>query len=89
MEVRTRPPCPDECCIDQQEHFVGASYSFGIIKVLGSWQNAKVDPVVGSAQTNKLWSIGAQIDVGPSSHSSIGYAKADVGRRRQGLYHRL
>lgn len=63
---------------DQQEHFIGASYSFGMVKVLGSWQNAKVDPVIGSAQTDKLWSVGAQVDVGPSGHISVGYAKADV-----------
>lgn len=64
--------------IDQQEHFVGASYDFGMFKVLGSWQNAKVDPVVGSSQIDKLWSVGAQIKVGPSGHVSVGYAKADV-----------
>ncbi len=65
---------------DQQEHFVGASYDFGIVKVLGSWQNARVKRTGFATETDKVWNVGATVKVGPAGMLMVGYAKADVDR---------
>lgn len=63
---------------DQREHFVGASYNFGMVTVLGSWQNAKVAGSGFSNETDKVWSVGTKVMVGPATHLMLSYAKADV-----------
>jgi len=67
---------------DQREHFIGASYDFGMVKVLGSWQNARVKASGVSARTDKLWNVGAQVMIAPATHLMLGYVKADVDASR-------
>lgn len=63
---------------DQREHFLGASYNFGMVTVMGSWQNARVDASGASAATDKVWNVGAKVMVAPATHVMLGYVKADV-----------
>lgn len=63
---------------DQREHFLGASYDFGMVKLLGSAQTAKVSGGGFSTETDKLYSIGAQFKLGAHAKLSVGYVKANV-----------
>ncbi len=63
---------------DQREHFIGASYNFGMVTVLGSWQNARVKGSAFSTETDKVWNVGAKVMVGPATHLMLGYVKANV-----------
>jgi predicted porin len=59
---------------DAKENFIGASYDLKVVKLLGSWQNAKYD---GNDTTNKLWQIGAAIPAGPGS-VNVAYGKTSM-----------
>ncbi len=63
---------------DQLEHYIGASYDFGVVRAMGSFQTAKVSGSGIASETDKLWSVGADIKVGQSTHLIVGYAKASV-----------
>ena len=56
---------------DAKEDFLGASYDFKVVKVLGSWQRAKLDL---NDTTNKIYQIGAAIPAGPGS-VNLAYGK--------------
>lgn len=55
------------------ENMIGASYDFGVAKVLGSWQNKKV---TGTA-TDKLWQLGVVAPVG-AGNVHFAYGKLDM-----------
>lgn len=63
---------------DQQEHYVGGSYNFGMVTLMGSVQTAKVSGAGIGSQTDKLYSVGANINIARATHLMVGYAKADV-----------
>ena len=63
---------------DQREHFIGASYDFGMVSVLGSWQSARVTGSGFSSETDKVWSVGAKFKLGSATEILLGYANADV-----------
>jgi predicted porin len=55
------------------ENMIGAAYNFGVVKVLGSWQNKKT---TGSA-TDKLWQLGVVAPIG-AGNVHLGYGKLDM-----------
>lgn len=55
------------------ENMIGAAYNFGVVKVLGSYQNKKT---TGSA-TDKLWQIGAVAPVG-AGNVHVAYGKLNM-----------
>ena len=59
-----------------KEDFLGASYDLKVVKLLGSWQRAKLDAITGvqGETTNKLYQIGAAIPAGPGS-VNVAYGK--------------
>ena len=58
-----------------QEHFLGAGYDFGSVKVLGSYQSRKTE----ATNTDKIWNLGALIPVSAAGKVSVSYAKLSLG----------
>jgi predicted porin len=61
---------------DAKENFIGASYDLKVVKLIGSWQNAKLDL---NNTTDKMYQIGAAIPAGPGS-VNIAYGKTKMDR---------
>ena len=59
---------------DAKENFIGASYDLKVVKLIGSWQNAKLDL---NSTTNKMYQIGAAIPAGPGS-VNVAYGKTKM-----------
>lgn len=55
----------------QREHMIGASYDFGALKLIGSYQTVDGDV----AADGKLWNIGARIPVGAAGNVQLAYAR--------------
>ncbi|HRP94699.1 MAG TPA: porin, partial [Rhodocyclaceae bacterium] len=60
---------------DQKEWLLGASYNFGVAKVLGSYQQNKV-----GGDRDKLWNIGVDAPVSEAGKVFAAYAKFDDDR---------
>lgn len=57
------------------ENMIGAAYNFGVVKLLGSYQNAKTT----GAASNKLWQIGAVAPIGNGNiHFAYGKLNMDA-----------
>lgn len=63
--------------LDINEHFVGASYDLGVLRVVGSWQTRRDDQADTS---DRFWNLGAVVPVGPSGKVHVAYAKARLDR---------
>ena len=63
-----------------QEHFLGAAYDFGTVKVLGSYQTRKTE----ATNTDKVWNLGALIPVSAAGKVSVSYAKLSMGSDLRG-----
>ena len=69
------------------EYFLGASYDFGMAKLMGTYQTIKRNenrnyPAVVNPPMNKtddIWSAGVQIPVTPADKVYVGYAAANDG----------
>lgn len=60
------------------EHYIDASYDFGMIKLVASYQVANVDPVAGSDYDVKVVYLGAIIPVGAGNiHAAVGKRSDD------------
>jgi predicted porin len=62
------------------EHMIGASYDFGAVKVLGSYQNMKLSrPGLPSPLTNRntLWQLGVVAPVG-AGNVHLAYGKSNI-----------
>jgi len=59
--------------LDIKEHFVGASYDFSVVRVVGSWQNRRDDQADTS---DRFWNLGAVVPVGTAGKVHVAYAKA-------------
>lgn len=58
-----------------KEQFLGASYDFGTLKLIGSYQTRKTE----ITNADKLWYIGAAIPVNPVSTINVSYSKLSLG----------
>ncbi|GAB4179328.1 MAG: porin [Rhodocyclaceae bacterium] len=58
------------------ENFIGGYYNFGIVKLIGSWQDAKDQSVAGGNKA-KLWNVGLDVPIG-SGVIGLGYANKTV-----------
>lgn len=59
--------------VEQDEHLIGASYNFGVMKLTGSYQIAKFDYATSKDRDVKVATIGGIIPVGAGNvHVSIG-----------------
>ena len=60
---------------DQTENAFGASYDFGVVKLIGSYQTSKTEAaVVGDIVDARLWNIGARAPVGAAGSVGLAYA---------------
>lgn len=67
---------------DQKEWMLGGSYDFGIVKLLGSYQQVK-DAIGASGDTDKVYQLGAVAPVGSGKlHVAWGKLDADAGSSR-------
>lgn len=66
---------------DLKENLIGASYDFGIAKLVGSWQNAEDESAIipGGNPSDKstTWNIGVDVPVG-AGVVAVSYARKDV-----------
>lgn len=58
---------------NQKEWFIGASYDFGVAKVLGSWQRNKVD------DSDKLWQLGVAVPVSEAGTVALAHGRLNHG----------
>ncbi|NMG56177.1 porin [Aromatoleum aromaticum] len=64
---------------DQKEWMLGGAYDFGVVKVLGSYQQVK-DALGNEGNTDKIYQIGAAVPVGSGHiHAAWGKLDADAG----------
>ncbi|WP_298398468.1 porin [uncultured Azonexus sp.] len=64
---------------DQKEHMVGASYDFGVVKVLGSYQT--MDTTNVQNDKDKIYQLGVVVPVGKGNvHAAYGKAARDAAR---------
>ena len=67
-------------CPNLNEHMIGASYNFGVVKVLGSYQNMKLSGAgLASPATNRnnLWQLGVVAPVG-AGNVHLAYGKTNI-----------
>jgi len=74
---------------DTQEWYIGGSFDFKMVKLMGSWQGMDTSNTapIGTAATNnsQLWSIGAVIPVLAASNVHLGYSQLMMdGKNRLG-----
>lgn len=67
---------------NQDEHFVGASYDFGAVKALASYQNADWSNNGGQGSYNQLTSVGVIVPVSARAdiHANYAYLNVDGGK---------
>ncbi|RTL53453.1 MAG: porin [Rhodocyclaceae bacterium] len=63
-----------------QEHFLGAEYDFGVVKLLASYQTRKTE----ATNTDKVTNIGASIPVSAAGKVGVSYAKLSMGSDLKG-----
>lgn len=62
---------------DLKEHALGASFDFGVVKLLGSYQNVDVTNVQNDK--DKIWQVGAVVPVGKGNvHAAYGKLARDA-----------
>lgn len=62
---------------DLKEHMVGASYDFGMVKLLASYQNVDMTNVANDK--DKIWQVGAVVPVGKGNvHAAYGKLSRDI-----------
>lgn len=62
---------------DLKEHMIGASYDFGVVKLLASYQNVDVTNVINDK--DKIWQVGAVVPVGKGNvHAAYGKLSRDI-----------
>jgi predicted porin len=64
---------------EQDEWALGASYDFGVAKVMGTYQDMSYNAPLAAGNAIKTWSLGAAIPAGPGTVIAS-YAKDDDGR---------
>lgn len=64
---------------EQDEWALGASYDFGVAKIMGTYQDMNFNAPLAAGNAVKTWSLGAAIPAGPGTVIAS-YAKDDDGR---------
>jgi len=68
---------------DEREYALGASYDFGMAKLLGSYQATHNDGAGNIGNTDKLWSLSGVIPAGPGA-AVLSYANAKIDQDTNG-----
>jgi len=60
---------------DQTENAIGASYDFGVVKLIGSYQTSKTETAAaGDVVDARLWNVGVRAPVGAAGSVGLAYA---------------
>lgn len=62
---------------DADAHLIGASYDFGVAKIVGSYKTVDAKAVSGATDVDQ-YNIGAQVPVGAVTRVDVGYSRTEL-----------